>query len=202
MTATRTVTGNVTHIDGTAWTSASVKFELLTEFVTSTGVQPLEVHTETTDASGDFSIDLAVPDTGTAFYQVVLPDIGRHEFYLDAGAATDIQTVLAALTSSTTPSALQAIIDAANKANVKNKTAAYPIVAGDEMIRCTNGPYNVTLPAATGSGVAYCVKNLGAGAITVNCTGGDLIDGDATKTLAQYDRITVLDAASGVWDLL
>ena len=201
MTATRTVTGNITQIDGTAWASANVTFDLLEEFVTSTGVQPRETHTETTDAGGNFSIDLTVPDTGTAYYLVTLPDNERHEFYLDAGAATDIQTILAALTSPTTPSALQAIIDAANIANVKNKVGAYVIAAGDEVIRC-DGTFTVTLPPATGSGLAYCVKNVGSGAITVDGDGADTIDGSATSTLYSKDSSAFLDAATSTWDIL
>lgn len=69
----------------------------------------------------------------------------------------------------------------------------------------TSAPQTVTLPAATGSGTIRTVKKIDASAntVTVQRAGADLIDGVATYVLTvQYQSVTVLDAATGVWDIV
>ena len=59
----------------------------------------------------------------------------------------------------------------------------------------TNGAITVTLPTAVGiNGRDYTIKKMDSGAttMTVACTGGETIDGDATKTIKnQYTAIVV-----------
>lgn len=69
------------------------------------------------------------------------------------------------------------------------KTTAYAITAFDSTIAAdtTGGAYNVTLPDATACpGRAYTIKRITATANTptVNCTGGQTIDGSATYALS------------------
>lgn len=70
--------------------------------------------------------------------------------------------------------------------------------------RCNHAstPFTVTLPAASGSGVIYTIKNIGVAAVTVEGDSSDTLDGAANVVLAQYSSITVRDAASGAWDIV
>lgn len=76
--------------------------------------------------------------------------------------------------------------------NVVTKTAAYTLTTVDDIVlgNATGGAFSVTLPTAVGiSGREYVVKriNSGANSVTVGTTGGQTIDGAATKVLnAQY----------------
>jgi hypothetical protein len=121
-------------------------------------------------------------------FRVILDDGHSQYIYLTAGPITDLQTLLS-------------VLDVSNVAAIANVTDTYVVKLADEVIRC-DGTFTVTLPAATGSGVAYCIKNIGTGVITVDGAGADTIDGQLTQTLDnQYDTITVLDVATGIWDL-
>jgi hypothetical protein len=193
---TRTVTGTIYDQDGSAATG-SVAFRLLESFETSTGVFYAGEHTETLVA-GAFSISLGVPDTGTAHYQVTLPGNEWHDFYIAAGAATDLQTILTISGSAVAQDDLQTLMDAASVLTIVTKTGTYVIEAEDEVILC-DGTFAVTLPAATGSGKPYLVKNIGTGMITLTAAGSDLIDGAATQTIIASDRMAVIDAVSGKW---
>lgn len=109
---------------------------------------------------------------------------------------TDLSAIIAAIVASA-----NAQILASNIAVIKNKSSGYIVLAGDDVIRC-NGSFTVTLPPATGSGVAYCIKNVGVGVVVVDGNGAETMDGQLTVTLNQYELVTVLDAAPGIWDIL
>ena len=58
----------------------------------------------------------------------------------------------------------------------------------------TSAPRTITLPAAAPEGMSFCIKDESGGAftnnITVDVSGGGLIDGDATTTInANYDAL-------------
>jgi len=109
--STRTVTGTILHMDGTAWVGASVVFELLDLFETTTEIYPLELHTEITDSNGGISTALGVPTTGTAHYRVNLPDSSAYEFNLQAGSTIDLVTLILANAPGVDPAQLQTIVD-------------------------------------------------------------------------------------------
>lgn len=70
-----------------------------------------------------------------------------------------------------------------------------------DLIR-TSGTLTATLPGARGSGQVFTFKDISGTAI-ISASGSDKIDGFATAQLtAQYARITLVDAASGVWDVI
>jgi hypothetical protein len=167
-------------------------------FETSTAVYPVKDHTETTDASGQFSTALGVPDTGTAHYRVRLPDNTDHEFYLEAGTAVDLVTLLTVAGTSAAPSALQTLLDAAEVFTIRSASITGDIVATDELV-LASGTITLTLPAATGSGVGYAVKNTGTGTITVEGSSSETIDGSANVTLDANDSYVFIDSASGAW---
>ncbi len=60
-------------------------------------------------------------------------------------------------------------------------------------------PLTATLPTATSNdGRTYTIKNINTAVVTVNTTSSQTIDGSTTRTLNQYDSITVI-ARSGTW---
>jgi hypothetical protein len=68
--------------------------------------------------------------------------------------------------------------------NYVAKTANYTITDIDDVVDCTSGTFALTLPsAALNNGKKYHLKNTGAGVITLNTTGGQLIDGNASGVL-------------------
>lgn len=78
--------------------------------------------------------------------------------------------------------------------------ASYSITTADRVLiynRATAGTVN--LPAATGSGVWYDIKNINTGNVTVQCNGAETLDGSNTQTLYQWDGIRIVDYAAGVW---
>lgn len=86
-----------------------------------------------------------------------------------------------------------------------SKTANYTVTTAEHMktVEC-DGTFTVTLGAAASMGAGYIttIKNVGSGTITVDGDGAETIDGDATKSLAQYDSITVaVDSAAGNWNV-
>ena len=198
---TRTVTGTVLHPDGTGWAGGIVKFILITPFETSTEVYPAEAYSETLDANGAFSITLGVPDTGTAHYVVLTPDNIAHTVYLEDGAATTLQTLLTIAGTSVSQSDLQTLLDQYSVLAITNVTAAYDVLTTDDVIRA-DGTFTVTLPAATGTGAVYIVKNIGTGTVTLAAQAGETIDGDASIAIGAEDWRTVVDAAAGVWDVI
>lgn len=198
---TRTVTGTCYHIDGTAWAAGVIKFSLLQPFETSTEVYPKETHSETLDASGAFSTELGVPDTGTAEYLIETPDNLGYVVYIADGAATTLQTLLTIAGTSVSQSDLQTLLDQYSVLAITNVTDTYAVLTTDDVIRA-DGTFTVTLPAATGTGAVYIVKNIGTGTITLAAQAGETIDGDASQTIIAEGWKTVLDAAAGVWDVI
>jgi hypothetical protein len=86
-------------------------------------------------------------------------------------------------------------------ANLVSPTGAYNVQTTDDVIRAS-GTFAVNLPAATGTGKVYHIKNIGVGTITVTPNGSDKIDGDSSKTLSQYTSIMLVDGAAAAWDIL
>ena len=86
---------------------------------------------------------------------------------------------------------------------VRVETATYAVAAGDEIIIANKATaMSVTLPAATGTGRLLTVKSIGAGAVTVDPNDSETIDGSTTQVLGQWDGITIVDYAAGVWVII
>lgn len=72
-------------------------------------------------------------------------------------------------------------------AGTVTKTSSYTVVAGDvgKLIDCTTGTWSLILTAAAtlGTGFVFGVKNSGAGVITIDPNGSELVDGVATIAL-------------------
>ena len=193
----RTITGTILKPDGTAWAGGILKFQLIEAFETSTTVYPKYTHEEILDAQGEFTIDLEVPDTGTAWYYIRTPDSVVYDVQIGAGAATNLQTILTIATTTVVQNDLQTLIDANNVITMTDVSAAYDILSSDEGIFCT-GTFTVTLPAATGSGKPYMIKSITA-TITLSAQAGETIDGSLTQTIYVLSWLTVVDHSTGVW---
>lgn len=83
------------------------------------------------------------------------------------------------------------------------KTATYSILASDEVVDCTSGTFNTTLPTAVNlTGKRFTIMNSGAGIITVDTTGGQTINGISTVTLdIQYAAVTVVSDGAN-WKII
>jgi hypothetical protein len=60
----------------------------------------------------------------------------------------------------------------------------------------------INLPAASGGGRIYYIKNIGAGEVTVDGNSTDLIDGVETQSLLQWFAITIVDYAANKWVII
>lgn len=102
-------------------------------------------------------------------------------------AITDLRGYLAGLLGTDGAVATAAAaLDVLFAAGVDAKSSAYTVATSDrgKLLDCT-GTWTLSLPAASsaGAGFAFCVVNSGAGIITIDANGAELIDGAATATL-------------------
>lgn len=71
-------------------------------------------------------------------------------------------------------------------------TTTYAVTANDYFVNCASGTFTVSLPTAVGiTGKLYVIKNSGTGVITVDPNGSETIDGSTTKTLTQYNTLSI-----------
>lgn len=80
------------------------------------------------------------------------------------------------------------------------KTSTYSLAATDPTIICdSTSAFSINLYPATGSGNKHTIKNINTGIITVDGNSSEIIDGELTQTLGQWDSIDIIDYASGKW---
>ena len=84
-------------------------------------------------------------------------------------------------------------------------TDTYVVLTTDEIIACNKASdFFVTLPEAV-IGQSFTITNIGAGVVTVIAkTGGtaDLIDGETTQPLNQWDSMTIRSYAANRWSII
>ena len=87
---------------------------------------------------------------------------------------------------------------------IVNVTQTASIVGINQLLVCTSqNPIAVTLSrSASGTHGGYYIKNIGVGAVTVTPQVNDLIDGQATWILAQYEAINIIDYDTNTWIIL
>lgn len=96
--ATRTISDTLRRPSGDAWPGAKVRFQLRTDLAVATAATMQQTVVEVTaNASGVFSADLEVPDSGTWDYAAYMPDGQLVEFTFGAGAATTLREIIGAL---------------------------------------------------------------------------------------------------------
>lgn len=77
-------------------------------------------------------------------------------------------------------------------------TATDTFAATDYTINTTSGTFTLNLPTAVGiTGRIYVAKNSGAGVVTLDGAGGELIDGLATQAIASGASLTVQSTGAG-----
>jgi hypothetical protein len=156
--ATRTVTGTIYHPGGvTAWSNANVVFRLASYFSIAGYTFPEETYTAVTNAAGAFTVDIAVPTTGTAQYKILLPDGTNFYVNLAAGAAITLEALIAIIANPTADqNTLQTLIDA--HAGISATTA---ISAHVELATVAEAQAGTdTTRAVTAAGLAYTLNNV------------------------------------------
>lgn len=86
--------------------------------------------------------------------------------------------------------------------NFRQTSTETTLTSSDVVLECTSGTFTVNLPTAVGiTGRVYFIKNSGAGVVTVDPSGAELIDGAASTVLSTTDGIQILSTGSG-WIIL
>lgn len=71
-----------------------------------------------------------------------------------------------------------------------------------DYVYLASGNITITLPTTVANTNLYTIKNIGAGTVTINTTGGELIDGSATCILPlQFTSVDLISNNSGNWDI-
>ena len=80
------------------------------------------------------------------------------------------------------------------------KTATYTATVNDDLMICNSTTaFTIDLPAASGTGKRFAVKNINTGTVTVDGDSTDTIDGLTTQTVAQWQCIEVMDYVANKW---
>jgi hypothetical protein len=195
MATTRTVTGTVLKPDGTVYTDWAVKFTLLAEIISDGDLIPRNTVEITTDSNGDFSTTLAVPDSGTAYYNLRFQTGYSRDFNLSGGSSIGLNEIISIATVASDPNYITEL----TSLKITHTDVDLQITAADEYIRC-DGTFEVTLPATTGSGDVYFIANIGTGTITPVVTGSDTINGTTPLTIPTMTIAYYVDAVAGNWD--
>jgi hypothetical protein len=80
------------------------------------------------------------------------------------------------------------------------QTTTYTVLSTDNLVVCNSTTaFTVTLPAASGSGKIYHIKNINSGTVTLEGNSSDTIDGDLNVPIIQWDDVSVIDYAANKW---
>lgn len=146
---TRTVTGNIRSLTDSAVATGTVTFEKIVTSTTGSTIHQSGVTTATTDSSGDFSIALAVPASGSYRYRMILPNGASFYFSIASGASVNVATLIEAETITDQDAIVEAL------------TAYLPLAGGTMTGAITlSGAPTVDLHAATKK---YVDDNAGGG---------------------------------------
>lgn len=106
---TRTVTGNIKTLTDSAVSSGVVTFEKVVTSTTGNTIHQFGTTTATTDGSGDFSIALAVPASGSYRYRMILPNGDAFYFSIESGASVNVATLIVAETITDSDAIVEAL---------------------------------------------------------------------------------------------
>lgn len=112
--ATRTITGTIYHAGSNyAWINAVVRFRMRALFTVPGITYPTDEFQAVTNTSGAFSVSIAVPDDGSTYYDVILPDGAAITVSIQAGTPITLDELINEAASTGIPqNTLQAAIDA------------------------------------------------------------------------------------------
>jgi hypothetical protein len=87
--------------------------------------------------------------------------------------------------------------------NIQIKTDTYTLDAADDIVVCNkSSAMSINLPAASGSGKLFHIKNINTGTVTVDGNSSDTIDDETTQLLGQWDTLSIVDYASNKWVII
>jgi len=192
---TRTLTGTIKKPNGTVYSNAILTISLRTNIISSSIFIPKTNISVTTDLNGEFSVDLYVPDTGTAIYEISFSEGGyRLIFNLGSGSPIDLSELFILDTISADPNYITEL----TSLDITYTDVDLQITPAHEYV-WSDGTVTITLPATTGKGDVYFVSNQGSGTITVAVTGSDTINGTTPLTIPANTVVFYVDAEVGNW---
>ncbi len=154
-----------------------------------------------TDQNRDVTKFYCGLESGTPLLEVAEPGFTTDTGRLFVGKSTGNKLVGGFLDCTLSGEILTEIgYPAPNKYNYANRYP-YRSITGERILDNTDffvecnsgGPFSVTLPTAVGiTGRPYEVKNVGSGEVTVQTTSAQMIDGDPTKTLSQWEHVILI----------
>jgi hypothetical protein len=98
--------------------------------------------------------------------------------------------------------AIKKVSPQVTKKTVTTVTDTYAVLVTDQNIVCNKATaFTVTLPTAV-VGESFTFKNIGAGTVTLDGAGSDIIDGETTVFLIQYEGIKLICTAANVWSVV
>ncbi len=151
----RTLTGKVKKPNGEVYSNAILTIALRTNIVSSSIFIPKTNISVTTDSNGEFRVDLYVPDTGTAIYEISFSEGGyRSTFNLGSGSPIDLSELFILDTVSVDPNYITEL----TSLTITYTAIDLQITAAHEYV-WSDGTVTITLPASTGSGDAYILES-------------------------------------------
>ena len=191
----RTLTGTIKKPDGTVYSGVILTFSLKDNIISSSIFVPKTSIQITTGTDGTFTVDLYVPDTGTAQYEL-LSSVGGYQqpFNLASGSSIDLSEILSIPTVSVDPNYITEL----TSLKITYTDADLELTAAHEYV-WSDGTVTITLPASTGSGDVYFISNQGSGTITPAVTGSDTINGTTPLVIPANTIAYYVDAAVGNW---
>jgi hypothetical protein len=197
----RTVFGNIMNADGTV-PAEPVVWDLQELIATDDGiVLPGSYEADLNNSTGEFTITLPTPASGSALYHYTYPNGLAYATQLETGPSVDIRTIQTIEEADVAQDALQDLMDQAEQfTSTTVSSGPYTVLATDEYIYIPSGTFAVNMiPCLDASSAWLIVDNDGSGTITVTANGTDTINGAATLILYPGDRRTFVPVADGVW---
>jgi len=169
-------------------------FTLLSEIISDGDVIPKNSVEITTDSNGDFSTTLAVPDSGTAYYNLRFQTGYSYDFNLSSGSSIGLNEIVSIATVAVDPNYITEL----TSLKITYTDADLELTAAHEYV-WSDGTVTITLPASTGSGDVYFISNQGSGTITPAVTGSDTINGTTPLVIPANTIAYYVDAEVGNW---
>ena len=191
----RTVTGTIKKPDGTVYSGVMLTFILKDNIISSSIFIPKTSIQITTASDGTFIVNLYVPDSGTAQYELV-SSVGEYQqpFNLGSGSSIDLSEILSIPTVAADPNYITEL----TSLNITYTAVDLQITSAHEYV-WSDGTVTITLPATTGKGDVYFLEATSTGSITPAVTGSDTINGTTPLVIPANTIAYYVDAEVGNW---
>jgi hypothetical protein len=177
-----------------------LKWDLQELIVSEDGIVLPGAYEADLDGTGDFSITLPTPTSGSALYHYTYPNGLAYAVELETGPSVDIATIQTIEDADVAQDALQDLMDQAEQFEDTTVTSwPYTLMDADRYIRAS-GTGNFNLLAAAQRKVPRIVFNFGTGIITALPAGSDSINGQASWPIYPGQAWLFIDNVAGRWD--